>query len=132
MDINCTILVGRLTKDMELRYTKSGTALGNISLATNRRVKQGNDWKDEASFFDAVLWGKQAEALSKYLTKGTSVCLKGELVQDRWEQDGQKRSRVKINVQSIQVFFSNDRKEEPKKQKQEFYGPEDFEDDIPF
>lgn len=106
MDINHVVLIGRLTKDAELRYTSSGMAVANISLAINQRRKRDNQWVDEAHFFDAVVWGKQAEAISQYLVKGKQIALEGQLRQNRWEQDGQKRSRVEISANNVQLLGS--------------------------
>lgn len=105
-DINQVILVGRITRDSELKYTASGTAMAQFSIAVNRRVKKGDQWTDEASFFDIVLWDKQAENLNKYLTKGTQVGVSGELRQDRWEKDGQKHSKVQVFVENLQLLGS--------------------------
>lgn len=130
-DINRVVLVGRLVRDIELSYTQSGTALGKISIAVNRRVKKGDQWLDEASFFDCVQWGKRAESLAPYLLKGQMVCLDAHLKQDRWEQDGQKRSKVVVEVENIQLLGSKIDKPANK-----MHAPapanDKFEDDIPF
>jgi single-strand DNA-binding protein len=105
-DINQVILVGRVTRDAELRYTASGAALCNFSVAVNRRIKKAEQWTDEASFFDLTLWDKQAENLNKYLVKGTQVAVQGELRQDRWEKDGQKFSKVQVFVNNLQLLGS--------------------------
>jgi len=135
-DVNHVVLVGRLTRDAELKYTGSGSAVSKFSLAINRRRKQGDQWVDEANFFDIVLWGKTAEAVSKYLTKGKQVAVDGELRQSRWEQDGQSRSRVEIHANNIQLLGSSRGvasgqagggfEETPQG------APSEFEDDIPF
>ena len=141
-DINHVVLVGRLTRDAELKYTASGQAVCKLGLAINRRRKVGEQWEDEAHYFDVVVWGRQGEALSQYLQKGKQVGVEGELRQDRWQQDGQNRSRVEIVANNIQLLggtpggqgpgpvsgggsWSNKREEAP---------PEDnqFTDDIPF
>ena len=83
-DINKWIGVGRLTRDAELSYTNSGTALCKFSIAVNRRKKQGDQWVDEASFFDIILWGKRGESLNQYLTRGTQLAVEGSLHQERW------------------------------------------------
>jgi single-strand DNA-binding protein len=105
-DINRVVLVGRLTRDAELRYTASGQPVSNISLAINQRRKRDEQWVDEAHFFDAVVWGKTAESLAPYLKKGKQIGVEGELRQNRWEQDGQKRSRVEIFTTNIQLLGS--------------------------
>jgi single-strand DNA-binding protein len=105
-DINNVVLVGRLTKDAELKYTSSGQAVCKFSVAVNRRRKNGDQWEDEANFFDVVLWGRQGEALNQYLQKGKTVGVEGELRQDRWQQDGQNRSKVEIVANNIQLLGS--------------------------
>ena len=105
-DINVVMLVGRLTRDAELKYTPSGYAISKFSLAVNRRRKQGDQWVDEVNYFDHSLFGKRAEALNQYLTKGTQVAIQGELRQNRWEQDGQNRSKIEITVNDIELLGS--------------------------
>ncbi len=103
-DLNRVALVGRLTRDAELRYTASGLPVCNFSVAVNRRRKNGDEWLEEASFFDIVLWGRQGEALNQYLVKGKQIAIDGELRQNRWEQDGQPRSRVEVVANTIQLL----------------------------
>jgi single-strand DNA-binding protein len=105
-DINHVVLVGRLTRDAELKYTAGGQAVCKFSIAINRRRKSGDVWTDEANFFDIVLWGRQGEALNQYLMKGKQVGIDGELRQDRWEQDGQNRSKVEIVANNVQLLSS--------------------------
>ena len=103
-DINSVTIVGRLTRDCELRNT-SNTTICSLALAVNRRAKdkEGN-WNDEVSYFDVTLFGRLGEALQQYLTKGTQVAVIGELRQNRWEQEGQKRSRVVIIANNLQLL----------------------------
>jgi single-strand DNA-binding protein len=103
-DINRVFLVGRLTRDAELRFTSGGMPVAKFSIAVNRSKKNGDQWEEEVSYFDIVLWGKVAEALSKYLAKGKQVAIDGELRQNRWEQDGQPRSKVEIHATNIQLL----------------------------
>lgn len=103
-DINITVLVGRLTKDGELKYAKSGLPILAFSLAVNRSVKQGDQWKDEASFIDCEYMGKPAEAVARYLTKGQQVGVEGELKQDRWEQNGQTRSKLVVSAHNVRLM----------------------------
>lgn len=103
-DLNHVVLVGRLTRDAELKYTGSGTAVTKLSMAVNRRRKSGDGWVDEANFFDVVLWGRMGESLSQYLVKGKQIAVDGELRQNRWEQNGQKRSKVEINANNVQLL----------------------------
>jgi len=105
MDLNSVVLIGRLTRDAELKTTSSGFAVSNFSIAVNYRKKQGDGWEDVANFFDVTLFGKQAETLHQYLVKGKQVAISGELRQDRWVQDdGQNRSKVVINANSVQLL----------------------------
>jgi single-strand DNA-binding protein len=103
-DLNHVVLIGRLTRDAELKYTSGGQAVCKFSVAVNRRKKVGDQWEDEANFFDIVLWGKQGESLQSYLVKGKMVGVDGELRQDRWQQDGQNRSKVEIIANYIQLL----------------------------
>jgi single-strand DNA-binding protein len=106
-DINHVVLVGRLTRDAELKYTAGGQAVCKFSIAVNRRKKSGEQWVDEANFFDIVLWGRQGESVNQYLLKGKQVGIEGELRQDRWEQDGQNRSKVEIVANNLQLLGGN-------------------------
>ena len=106
-DINHVVLVGRLTRDAELKYTANGQAVCKFSVAINRRRKNGDQWEDEANYFDIVLWGRQGEAVNQYLLKGKTVGIEGELRQDRWQQDGQNRSKVEIVANNIQLLGGN-------------------------
>lgn len=104
-DINRVIEIGHLTRDEELKYTPGGMAIGNISIAINRRVKKGQDWVDEANYFDVVIFGKQAETLQRFLTKGKQIAVDGFLKQERWtDQNGQNRSAIKIVANDIQLL----------------------------
>ncbi len=99
-DINCVTLTGRLTRDGELKYTPSGSAVVRFSLAVNRAKRNADGtWGEDTSFIDCVYFGKAAEATNSYLTKGRMVAVSGELRQNRWEgNDGQARSRVEVIV----------------------------------
>jgi len=103
-DVNIVVLVGRLTRDAELKYTNSGQAICRFSVAVNRSRKQGDQWVDEASFFDVDYWGKGGEAVNQYLVKGKQVAIEGELRQDKWEQEGQARSKVVIAASNVQLL----------------------------
>lgn len=102
---NRVILVGNLTRDPELRYTPSGTAVTDIGLAVNdRRKNQSGEWVDETTFVDITLWGRTAEVASEYLTKGSSALIEGRLKLDTWESDGQKRSKLKVIGEKLQLL----------------------------
>jgi single-strand DNA-binding protein len=95
---NRVILMGNLTRDPELRYTASGTAVSGIGLAVNDNYKNANgEWVEEATFVDVTLWGRTAERASEYLSKGSPVLIEGRLKLDTWEgKDGQKQSKLKV------------------------------------
>jgi len=103
-DLNSINLIGRLTKDAELKYTNSGFAITTMSLAVNRSVKKQDQWVEEVSFFDLKLLGKRGESLNQYLQKGTQLGIMGQLIQERWEKDGQQRSKVIIQLDNIQLL----------------------------
>jgi len=107
VDINHVVLIGRLTRDAELKSIASGQAVCKFSIAVNRRRKSGDQWEDEANFFDIVVWGRQGESLHQYLVKGKMVAVDGELRQDRWQQDGQNRSKVEIVANNLQLLGGN-------------------------
>lgn len=106
-DLSIAVLVGRLTRDAELKYTNSGQAVCHFSVATGSRRKKGDQWVDEASFWDVDLWGKQGESINQYLVKGKLVAVEGTMRQDRWEQDGQSRMKVVIAANTVQLLGSN-------------------------
>lgn len=103
---NRVILVGNLTRDPELRYIPSGTAVSDVGLAVNDRVKRGDQWVDEATFVDITLWGRTAEIANEYLSKGSPVLIEGRLKLDRWEKDGQKHSKLKVVGERLQMLGS--------------------------
>ncbi|WP_308687270.1 single-stranded DNA-binding protein [uncultured Treponema sp.] len=108
-DVNSVTLCGRLTADMGssqngFSYTQGGTAIGRFSIAVNRSRKQGDQWVDEVSYFNVTVFGKTAENLKPYLTKGQLVAVQGFLKQDRWtDKDGGSRSSVGIIADHIQL-----------------------------
>ena len=94
---NRVIVCGNLTRAVELRSLASGTAVAEIGLAVNDRVKNAaGEWIDQATFIDVTLWGRWAEVASEYLCKGSAVLIEGRLKLDTWEKDGQKRSKLKV------------------------------------
>jgi single-strand DNA-binding protein len=104
-DINHVVLVGRLTRDAELKYTSGGQAVSKFSLAVNSSKKNGDQWEDVANFFDIDYWGRPAEAVNQYLVKGKQVIVDGELRQDRWQDQatGQNRSKVGIHANRVEL-----------------------------
>lgn len=102
---NRVILIGNLTRDPDLRYTPSGMPVCEIGLAVNdrRRTPEG-EWVEEATFIDVTLWAKQAETCSQFLTKGAPVLIEGRLKLDQWEQEGQKRSKLRVVGERMQML----------------------------
>ncbi|HYO25379.1 MAG TPA: single-stranded DNA-binding protein [Lacipirellulaceae bacterium] len=105
---NRVILVGNLTRDPELRYIPSGTAVSEIGLAVNDRVKRGEQWVDETTFVDVTMWGRTAEVANEYLSKGAPVLIEGRLKLDSWEKDGQKRSKLRVVCEKMQMLGGRD------------------------
>lgn len=105
-DINRYVVVGRLTADAKIEYTPGGMAIASFSIAVNRIAKKGDQWVDEANFFDVKAFGKQAENLKPYLLKGKRVGIDGYLKQDRWKdkQTGQNRSKVVVMANDLQLL----------------------------
>ncbi len=107
-DINRVTLVGRLTRDPELRHLPSGSPVLELGLAVNgRQQDSGGNWVDKPNFFDVKVYGNQAEFLSQYLQKGRRVGIDGRLDWRSWEaQDGSKRSKVDVVAQTVQFLDS--------------------------
>ena len=101
---NRVILMGNMTRDVELKYLQSGTAVTEIGLAVNnRRKSQTGEWIDEPVFVDVTLWGRTAEIASEYLGKGSPVLIEGRLKYDTWETEGQKRSKLRVVGERMQM-----------------------------
>jgi single-strand DNA-binding protein len=99
--------VGNLTRDPELRYVQSGMAVTDVGLAVNDRRKTATgEWVEETTFVDVTVWGRQAETVSEYLTKGSPVLFEGRLKLDTWEKDGQKHSKLKVVCERMQLLGS--------------------------
>lgn len=149
-DVNYCILIGRLTRDAELKYTSGGQPVCKFDIAVNKRKKQGESWVEDANFFSVILWGRSGESLNQYLVKGKQVAVEGELHQNRWEQDGQSRSKVEINANNVQLLGGTagsagqsagsqggsaetyQRRPESSGSTEDNASPPDFPDDIPF
>jgi len=106
MSINKVIITGNLTRDPELRATPTGTSVLSFSVAVNDRRKNASsgEWEDVPNYIDCNLFGTRAEALSKYLFKGSKVGVDGKLRWSQWEKDGQKRSKVDVTVDNIELL----------------------------
>ena len=128
MSINKAIISGNLTRDPELRQTAGGANVLSFSVAVNERVlnKQMNEWEDRPSFIDCVMFGKRAESVSRFISKGSKVTIEGKLRQSTWQaQDGSNRSKLEIIVDELE-FMS--------KGQQQRVSPaaNDYGGDIPF
>ncbi len=103
--LNKVILIGRLTRDPEIRFLPSGSQITIFTLAVNRPYKSNGGWKEETYFFDVETFGVLAERLGKQLNKGTQIVLEGQLRQDRWQTSaGEKRSKVKIVADKVSIL----------------------------
>ncbi|HVJ87646.1 MAG TPA: single-stranded DNA-binding protein [Caulifigura sp.] len=107
---NRVILVGNLTRDPEVKYTTGGTAVAEIGMAVSRQWfdQKSNERKEETTFVDVTLWGRQAEVAGEYLSKGRPVLIEGRLQLDTWEdkQSGQKRSKLRVVCEQMQMLGS--------------------------
>lgn len=104
-DLNRVILIGRLTRDAEFKMVNN-SPVANFSLAVGRTYVTNGEKREESHFFDCVAWGKLAEIIKQYTKKGKQISVEGRLQQDRWEKDGQKQSKVRIFVESMQLLGS--------------------------
>jgi single-strand DNA-binding protein len=106
-NLNKVLLMGNLTRDPEVKYTPKGNAVGDLSIAINDSYKaQDGSLKEVVTYIDIEVWGRQAENCKQYLTKGRPVFVEGQLRLDQWEQDGQKRSKLKVRAVNIQFLGS--------------------------
>jgi single-strand DNA-binding protein len=105
---NRVVLIGNLTQDPELRYIPSGTAVSDIRMAVNDRVKRNDQWVDEATFVDVTLWARTAEVANEYLSKGSQILIEGRLKLDSWEKDGQKRSKLRVVADRMVMLGGRD------------------------
>jgi len=146
---NKVILVGNLTRDLELRYLQSGTAVGNTGLAVNRRFKSANgEQKDETLFIDLTFFGRSAEIANQYLHKGSKILVEGRLKLDSWkDQNGHNRNKYTVVVENMQMLdnknnsttsmspTSNQGYNQPATQPNGYSNPPEIdisEDDLPF
>jgi single-strand DNA-binding protein len=128
------ILIGRLTKDPELRYTPKGTPVSSFGLAVNYKYKQSDEMKEETTFIDIVVFGKLAEFCGHYLNKGSAVIVDGRLQQRRWESDGQQKSKIEVVAQSVNFLPGSKRgaAEESSSGEGDFPPPDEKTDLEPF
>ena len=139
MSINRVIISGNLTRDPEIRHTTGGTAVLAIGVAVNdrRRNNQTGEWEDYPNFVDCTMFGSRAEAVCRYLSKGSKVAIDGRLRWSQWERDGRKQSKLEVIVDDIEFMSGRSgggsrgggepHAAEPARQSDDLYG-----DDIPF
>src|SRR5947207_14629125 len=102
---NRVILLGNLTRDVEVKYLQSGMAVADVGIAVNdRRKNQQGEWIEEVTFVDVTLWGRTAEVAAEYLSKGSPLFIEGRLKLDRWEKDGQKHSKMRVVGERMQML----------------------------
>lgn len=105
---NKVVLVGNLTRDIEMRYAPSGTAIGSSGIAVTRKITQNGEKKDETCFIDITFWGRTAEVANQYLSKGSKILVEGRLRFEQWnDQNGQTRSKHTISVENMEMLGSN-------------------------
>ena len=110
-NFNQVILLGNLTRDVELRHTQSGQALAKFGMAINRKWSQNGEQKESTCFVDLTAWGRQAEVLSQYVKKGSQLFVQGRLEYSTWEDKngGGKRSKLDVVVENFQFVGSGNR-----------------------
>lgn len=112
MTINKAIITGNLTRDAELRSTGGGLSVANFAVAVNERVKNNStgEWEDRANYIDCTMFGRRAEALAQYMTKGTKVTIEGKLRWSQWEKNGEKRSKVEVVVDEVELMARGEKR----------------------
>jgi len=138
---NKIIIAGNLTRDIELRYLESGTAIASTAIATTRKFKsKTGDQKEETLFIDITLFGRTGEIANQFLRKGSKILVDGRLKLDQWEKDGQKRSKHSVIVENLTMLGKNE-ENQTNKPKQEQYNQNSSnnvpkididEDELPF
>lgn len=133
-DINKVLIIGRLTRDIEIKTTNNGGFVGKFSLASNRKEKSGDTWTEKPGFFDCVVFGKSAEILKQYTRKGSKLCVEGSLRWSSWEgSDGKKQSKVEIHVEGFQFLDAKPQGEQSEPQGAAHFDTGRMDDkDIPF
>ena len=144
---NRIVLVGNLTKDIELRYTQSGTAIGSSGIAVTRKFNVNGEKREETCFIDITFFGEQAEISNQYLSKGSKLLVEGRLKFDQWtDNNGQNRSKHSVAVEVMEMLgepkqsnqsyqqggYSNQRPQQgtPKKPQQQKPPADDYEIDV--
>ena len=136
MSINRVLISGNLTRDPETRRTAGGTAVLSFGVAVNDRAKnqQTGEWEDRPNFVDCVMFGTRAEAVGRYLSKGSKVAIEGKLRWSQWQaQDGSKRSKIEVIVDEIEFMSRReDGAQAAAPQPAAAPVPDVYDEDIPF
>ncbi len=138
--MNVVVLIGRLTRDPELRYTAQGTAVTNFGIAVDRNYGGSDDNQQTADFFNVVCWNKLAEIVAQYMTKGRQVAVQGRLQSRSYEYEGQRRTSVEIVAQTVRFLdrqdnFSGSSPRDNMSSRDDFSHNTEFndeDDDLPF
>lgn len=137
--MNKVQILGTITRDVELQYSPSGTAIAKVGIAVNKRYTSNGEKKEEVSYFNCVAFGKTGENINTYFQKGLRILISGELKEDRWEKDGHKHSRVSILINGFDFIDKNTdsqktapQQRQPMPQAQEFHDIDITDDIIPF
>lgn len=134
MSINRAAISGNLTRDPDLRQTASGMAILSFGVAVNDRRKnpQSGEWEDYTNFIDCTMFGKRAGSVANFLSKGTKVAIEGKLRWSQWERDGQKRSKVEVIVDELEIMSQRQQQMQQQKpqRREDDYGY--YDSDIPF
>ena len=129
-DTNHVCLIGRLTRDPELKFTPNNTPIASFSLANNKSYTANGEKKEQVGFFNCICWGKGGQILAQYCKKGNRLLIEGRLQQRSWDdKDGNKRSMVEIVVEKFQ--FLESAKREDGAQKEPEWPPPSFDDCEP-
>jgi len=132
-DLNEVIVSGRLTKNSELRYTPSGTAVTDVVVASNRIWSKDSDRQEETTFVDVTIWGRQAESLQEYLVKGRHIMVVGRLKLNKWETDeGDKRSKLTMVAEKINLTPGGSPKNGKPQSESENKGNAKVAEEVPF
>jgi single-strand DNA-binding protein len=114
MSLNKCMIIGNLGRDPEMRYTPSGQAVTQFTVATNRRWQSNGEWQEETEWFRVVVWGQQAERTAERLRKGHKVYVEGRIQTRQWEdQQGQKRSTTELVANQVTSLERRDRDDDP-------------------
>lgn len=106
LNVNKVMVAGNLTRDVEIRYIPSGSAVANINLAVNRTWTKDGEKKEEVCYVKVIVWGKTAENCNEYLSKGKPVFIEGRLNFRSWEKDGEKRSVLEVVAEKVHFLGS--------------------------